>query len=56
MKLLEKDEDINKATKTLKTMAHPLRFSKVHKIVKLVKNGILMIIHIYAKVSVYKSV
>jgi hypothetical protein len=26
MKLLEKDEDINKATKALKTMAHPLRF------------------------------
>jgi hypothetical protein len=25
MKLLEKDEDINKATKALKAMAHPLR-------------------------------
>jgi ArsR family transcriptional regulator len=85
MKLLEKDEDINKATKALKAMAHPLRLKIlcvlksdelpvleiveqvgssqsnisqhiVHKIVKLVKNGILMIIHIYAKVSVYKSV
>jgi ribosomal 50S subunit-associated protein YjgA (DUF615 family) len=33
--------------------SHSKAMAVLHKIVKLVKNGVLMIIHIYAKVSKY---
>ncbi|SSC07986.1 hypothetical protein BTURTLESOX_2387 [bacterium endosymbiont of Bathymodiolus sp. 5 South] len=32
--------------------SHSKAMAVLHKIVKLVKNGVLMIIHIYAKVSI----
>jgi hypothetical protein len=34
--------------------SHSKAMAVLHKIVKLVKNGVLMIIHIYAKVSIIK--
>jgi hypothetical protein len=33
--------------------SHSKAMAVLHKIVKLVKNGVLMMIHIYAKVSLY---
>jgi hypothetical protein len=35
--------------------SHSKAMAVFHKIVKLAKNGVLMIIHIYAKVSQYNS-
>jgi ArsR family transcriptional regulator len=47
MKLLEKDEDINKATKALKAMAHPLRL----KILCALKSDELPVLEIVEQVG-----
>ena len=51
MTLLEKDEDIEKATKALKAMAHPLRL----KILCALKNDELPVLEIVKKVGSSQS-
>jgi ArsR family transcriptional regulator len=51
MKLLEKDEDINKATKALKAMAHPLRL----KILCVLKSDELPVLEIVEQVGSSQS-
>ncbi len=51
MKLLEKDEDINKATKALKAMAHPLRL----KILCALKSDELPVLEIVEQVGSSQS-
>jgi ArsR family transcriptional regulator len=51
MKLLERDEDINKATKALKAMAHPLRL----KILCVLKGDELPVLEIVEQVGSSQS-
>jgi uncharacterized protein YneF (UPF0154 family) len=50
----EKNQDLIKQINDFMKYSHSKAMAVFHKIVKWVKNGVLMIIHIYAKVSTSK--